>query len=178
MKIAIATGNPAKVDAVYAVFEGAYPQETIAIEQLRMPSGVPEQPLNDEIAAGAVTRAHAAQAACNADISVGIEAGLMPLPGSDRWLSVQACAIVDAQGRQSIGLGPGYELPSQIEAAVLSGLPLRDAFEQHLGVEDADRRGGIHYLSCGTIDRRELTMTAVRMALLPWCTEDGLNDNG
>ncbi len=178
MKIAMATRNPTKIAAVQTVFQRAYPGEAIIIEQTDPPEGVPEQPLNREIVAGALARAEAARGACEADYYVGVEAGLMQLPGCSRWLSTQACAIVDAQGRQSIGLGPGYELPAQIEESVISGQPLRVAFERHFGVEDADRRGAIHYLSCGTIDRRELTMTAVRMALLPWCTEDGLNDNG
>jgi hypothetical protein len=39
----------------------------------------------------------------DADRGVGIEAGLIQLPGSERWLSVQVCAIADRGGESPWG---------------------------------------------------------------------------
>jgi non-canonical (house-cleaning) NTP pyrophosphatase len=50
---------------------------------------------------------------------------------------------------------------------VLAGAPLREAFRSNLSLEDAEEnRGAIHYLSNGRLDRYEITLEAVRMALL------------
>ena len=64
-----------------------------------------------------------------------------------------------------VGLGPGFELPGDVCAAVLSGMPLRDALRELRSANGADRSGAIHVLSAGRIDRHEITVTAVRMAL-------------
>jgi len=100
------------------------------------------------------------------DCGIGIEAGLMQLLGSERWISVQVCVLKHADGHESVGLGPGYVLPKEIEAAVLAGEPLRVAFERVLAVNDADQRGAVYHLSEGAIDRFDLTIQAVSMALV------------
>ena len=171
MKIAIATSNPTKLRAVQSAFSAAYPSESVEVVLLDAELGLPEQPMGDEILQGAEARAHACAALDEVDCGIGIEAGLMQLPGSERWVSVQLCVLIDAAGRKSIGMGPGYELPQAIEAAVLAGEPLREAFERLLNLKDADRRGAVYHLSDGTIDRFELTVQAIRMALLHWKSE-------
>ena len=130
--------------------------------------------MNEAIAAGAMARAMAAQKHENADFGIGIEAGLMQVPGTSRWLSVRICAIVDRDGELSMGMGPGYELPTPILEAVLAGESLRDAFERLLDVEDPARRGAVYFLSQGRIDRTELTIQAVRMALISYQSVDRL----
>ena len=60
----------------------------------------------------------------------------------------------------------GAEAP--ILEAVLVGESLRDAFERLLDVEDPARRGAVCFLSQGRIDRMELTIQAVRMALISY----------
>jgi len=97
---------------------------------------------------------------------VGIEAGLIRLPGGDRWLSVQVCAIADREGRIFLGLGPGYELPEDLRVAVLAGAPLREALRLSLSFDDTEDLGAIHVLSDGRLDRYGITLEAVRMALL------------
>jgi inosine/xanthosine triphosphatase len=127
---------------------------------------LPEQPLGDEVSRGAIVRARTAVEPSDADRGVGIEAGLIQLPGSDRWLSVQVCAIVDREGRISLGLGPGYELPETLRGATLAGAPLREALRSSLSIDDAENRGAIYYLSHERVDRYEITLIAVRMALI------------
>ncbi|MCK5828475.1 DUF84 family protein [Candidatus Bipolaricaulota bacterium] len=92
----------------------------------------------------------------------------MQIPGTTRWLSVQICVIADRTGKTSMGMGPGYELPAPILEAVFAGESLRDAFERLLDTSDPERRGAIYFLSNGLIDRTELTIQGLRMALIPW----------
>ncbi len=168
MNVAMPTENPTKIRAVEQVFAEAFEHEVIAIQRLSLDLGLSEQPMGDAIAGGAIRRAEAAQEYSSSDFGIGIEAGLMQIPGTERWLSVQVCAIVDRTGETSIGMGPGYELPAPILDAVLAGEPLRKAFERLLNLDDPERRGAIYFLSDGLIDRTELTVGAVRMALMPW----------
>jgi inosine/xanthosine triphosphatase len=168
MNIAVATENPVKIRAVEEALAEAFANAQITIQQLALDLGLPEQPMNEAIAIGALARAKAAQKQLGADFGIGIEAGLMQLPGTSQWLSVQVCAIVDGSGRSSVGLGPGYELPQPIVEAVLAGESLRDAFERLLAQEDPDRHGAVYYLSNGLLDRAALTVQGIRMAIIPW----------
>ena len=168
MNIAMATENPVKIRAVEVALAEAFTNEEIAIQRITLDLGLPEQPMGDGIAAGATARAAAAQKHTNADLGIGIEAGLMQIPGTERWMSVQVCVIAGPAGGQSMGMGPGYELPASILEAVLAGESLRDAFERVLAISDPERRGAIYYLSNGLIDRTELTIQGIRMALIPW----------
>ena len=168
MKVSVATKNPGKTSAVKQALAEAFANEMIDVEQVDVSLDLPEQPLGEAIADGATKRAQAALQESDADFCVGIEAGLMRVPGTDHWMSVQVCVLAHRDGRQSMGMGPGFELPSEILAAVLAGEPLRDAFERLLDVDDPERKGAIHFLSHGLIDRTQLTVQAVRMALLPW----------
>jgi len=166
MNVTVATRNPVKVEAVRAAFARFCPEADLRVEGIPIEHDTPEQPTGAEIEAGAIVRAKAAVAHGNTDLGVGIEAGLLQLPNSERWLSVQLCAIADTAGRVSVGLGPGYELPDEICEAVLAGEPLRAAFTRILDVEDVDRLGAVYPISCGRVDRRMLAEQATLMALI------------
>ena len=166
MNVYVATRNPLKLRAVKDAFTEWFPNCEVVIRAVDTAASLPEQPLGDDVARGAIARAEAAMEPDEADWGVGIEAGLIRLPGSDRWLSVQVCAVADRDGRISLGLGPGYELPKELRAAVLAGAPLRRALRLSLSIDDAEDRGAIHVLSDGRLDRHEVTLVAVHMALV------------
>ena len=166
MNVSVATGNPIKIEAVRDVFTRFFPESVVRVQACAMEGDLPEQPIGEQTTAGAIERARVAAKRNGADLGVGIEAGLVRIPGNERWVSIQVCAIADRAGRIWIGLGPGYELPEAVRNAVLAGEPLRDAFTRVLGVEDADRRGAVYHLSERRVDRRELTERAVEMALV------------
>ncbi len=170
MNIAVATDNPVKIRAVGQALAEAFANEEMTIQQVALDLELPEQPMGDAIAAGALARARAALQQADADFGIGIEAGLMQIAGTSRWVSIQMCAIADGSGQTSVGMGPGYELPAPILEAVLAGESLRDAFERLLHEDDPERRGAVYFLSNGLIDRMDLTIQAVRMALIPWRT--------
>jgi len=167
MIVAVETENPAKVRAVERAFREAFPEENVVVRRVACDLSTPEQPFGEEIERGAARRARAAARTSDVDYGVGIEAGLLALPRDDHCLSVQVCVIEDRDGVTSVGLGPGYQLPADIRQAVVGGEPLRDAFERLLARDDPERRGAIYFLTGGRIDRTELTLQAVRMALVP-----------
>jgi inosine/xanthosine triphosphatase len=162
--IHVATENPVKVRAVEAVLRDFLCGSEGTVRRVGVPQDLPKQPLDDQVPGGAVARARAALDGGEADLGVGIEAGLIRLPGSDRWINAQVCAIADREGELFIGLGPGFELPADFREAVLSGEPLSAVLQRLRGLDDEDRRGAVGHLSEGRIDRLDLTREAVRMA--------------
>lgn len=166
MNVYVATRNRIKLRVVRDAWEGWHRHVEANVGAVEPPAGLPDQPLGDDVARGAIARAKEGTAPSDADFGVGIEAGLIRLPGSEAWLSCQVCAIADRAGRISLGTGPGYELPEGLRAAVLAGTPLREALRISLSIDDAEHRGAIHYLSDGRLDRYGITLDAVRMALL------------
>ena len=54
----------------------------------------------------------------------------------------------------------------ELREATLDGMPLRDGLRSILAVDDVENRGAIHVLSDERLDRYELTLYAVRMALV------------
>lgn len=176
MIVAVETENPAKLKAVDVAFREAFPNAGLEVRQVVCGLDTPEQPLDEAIAIGAHQRARAAVETPDADYGVGIEAGLLALPGSENPFSIQVCVIMDRDGTASVGLGPGYQLPKDLLQAVMHGASLRDAFERLLNEDDPNRHGAVYYLSGGRIDRTELTVQAVRMALGPRTTDSpGVN---
>jgi len=164
--VAVETENPVKERAVEIAFREAFPHESVIVRPVDCDLDTPEQPFDEAIAFGAHQRARAAVETPDADYGIGIEAGLLTLPGSDSPLSVQVCVIMDRAGTASVGMGPGYQLPKDLLQAVANGASLRDAFERILDEDDPERRGAVFYLSEGRIDRTELTRIAVTMALV------------
>jgi inosine/xanthosine triphosphatase len=165
MNVCVASRNSVKLRAVRDAFAGWFDGETIDVYAIDPDESIPEQPLEGDVALGAMARAEKAIESSGADWGVGIEAGLVRLPGCSRWVSVQICAIADRNGCVSVGLGPGFELPDDLREAVLSGVPLRDALCELRAIDDGDRSGAICVLSSGRIDRYEITVTAVLMTL-------------
>ncbi len=165
MRIYAVTKNAIKLEAVREAFGDWHAGEPIDALAVDPTGSLPEQPLEAEVVRGAIARAKDAVTRPDADWGVGIEAGLLRIPGCDRWLSVQVCAIADRAGDVFVGVGPGYELPEDLREAVLAGAPLREALRLNRSIDDEARRGAIHFLSDGRLDRRQITLEAVRMAL-------------
>jgi inosine/xanthosine triphosphatase len=166
MNVYVATRNPVKLRAVRDAFVEWFDECDVDVRAVDPTPRLPEQPLDGQVGRGAIARAKIAVEPNDADRGVGVEAGLIRLPESDRWLSVQVCAIADREGRISLGLGPGYELPQALREAAVAGTPLRDALRSNLSIDDAEDRGAIYYLSDERLDRYEITLAAVRMALV------------
>jgi inosine/xanthosine triphosphatase len=166
MKVRVGTRNPLKVRAVEAAFAEAFPDEEIDVAAASVESGVSAQPFGADVAVGAIRRAKAAIG--DADFGVGIEAGLVHLPGCDRSLNLGLCAVVDRTGRVTLGSGPGFEVPPAVLARLEEGSTLNREMSRIAGIpEIKEKIGAIGHLSGGRIDRFAITRETVLMALIP-----------
>jgi len=168
--VAVGSENPVKVAAVRAVFSRIF--SAVNVFAVKVNSGVPPQPFNEDTVRGAVNRAKEALRRCPADFGVGIEAGLFSMPKAKLrtgFVDVQWCAIADSEGRISLGCGPGFEHPpAVIERVLREGVEIERAFEALTGEKNiGERAGAVGFLSKNLTNRREITEMCVLMALIP-----------
>jgi inosine/xanthosine triphosphatase len=167
--VAVGSSNPVKVKAVERAFAQFY---KVTVLMVNVPSEVPPQPVGlDMTIKGAISRArNAITASKEAEFGVGLEAGLLHVPSTlSGYMDQQFAAIVDRNGRVTLGGGPSFEYPSAIVSRVLGeGIEVGTAMDQLTGVEElGQKQGAIGYFSKGRLDRTSLTEQAVLMALLP-----------
>lgn len=164
VRVRVGSRNPVKVEAARRVLESLFDaSEVVGVD---VESGVPDQPAEEDAWKGALRRAREARG--DADLGVGIEAGLVRPPGGAVPFDVQYCAVVDRGGRVTVGSGPGFVHPPRVLDRVVAGETVGAAMETLTGVADIGRKeGAIGYLTEGRMDRRELTEIAVFMAMVP-----------
>lgn len=167
--IHVGTGNPAKRDAVQHVFERVYPEEHWDVQLVGVDTDVPEQPFEGDVARGARERARASARFADPDYGVGVEAGLIWNGVLEVYFDVQYAVIVDRDGHETAGHGPGFVYPPNvIDAVVNGGRTVGEAMVELSGIDEIGKRmGAIGYLSGGHMDRTVLTEQAILMALVP-----------
>ncbi len=170
MKVVVGTGNPVKVAAVRRAFS----RLGIECEVLgvRTVTSVGPQPVGlRTIVRGAVERALGALRSSESDYGVGIEAGFVEVPGTvTGYMNFQACAVVDGDLRVSLGMGPGFEFPTEAVNSVMRGevAEVGVFMERLTGVKGiGSREGAVGYLSRGVVTRSDITEMAVIMAMIP-----------
>jgi inosine/xanthosine triphosphatase len=166
IRVIVGSGNPVKVRAAVAEMQAFLGAAEFQAQPVA--SGVAQQPLGEATMQGAQNRA----AACRrhhpgADYFIGIEAGLIAMPG-DGPCDVQACVVLDRVGHATTGWGPGFHYPAWVTGRAEQG----EMVSAILGPVADDPRigstiGAIGYLSEGHMDREALTRLAVCMALVP-----------
>ncbi|MCA1819527.1 MAG: inosine/xanthosine triphosphatase, partial [Halobacteriales archaeon] len=168
VEVAVGSANEVKVAAVRAEFTRLVPVP-VQVRGFAVPTGVPEQPKDDETLQGARRRAVAARAAWpGCDYAVGIEAGLVRFPGAEGYLEAQGCVVIDRTGWETHGWGPAFHYPDWVTVRALRGEMVSDV----LGPLAKDPRlgattGAIGWLSEGRLDRVALSRMAVLMAFVP-----------
>jgi inosine/xanthosine triphosphatase len=166
IRVAVATGNRVKVDAVRNVFTQVFGY--VEIVEVAAGSESSGQPVDGKTIEGATRRARVALDLSDADYGVGVEAGLFYVERLKKHLDVQYCAIMDASGRITYGHGPGFEYPPEVTKAALAGHAVGDIMSGMTGIERIGHKSGsIGYLSAGLMNRTSLTELAVLMALIP-----------
>ncbi len=165
----VGTDNPVKVRAVRQVLGDLF--DRVRVRGVAVTTGVPEQPVDQQAAVGAMNRARAALK--DADFGVGIEAGLLWDASVGDYLDVQYCAVVDRTGRVTLGHGPGFEYPPAVIGRVKAGRTVSQAMAELTGVRDIGSKfGAIGYLTERRMDRDALTEAAVLMAMVPRIRRD------
>jgi len=165
VRVAVASDNPVKVRSVRRAFSRFL--RGIDVELLERPvdTGIPPEPVGEEVMAGALLRA--AKALGDVDYSVGPEAGLVRLAGSDLWVDVQVTAIADRIGYVTLGSSPGFEYPRAVTIKALKGKEVGSIMKEKLGYEVSRAEGAIGFYSMGLMDRVEFSEKSVLMALVP-----------
>lgn len=169
MKVGVGSKNKTKVGAVSAVLP-EYPlfatAEVISVDVVVEEFGHPKN--IEETVAGAIARATQAQA--GNDLGIGIEGGLMQVPGTKSgYMEVAACAIYDGTTIH-LGLSSGFEWPKAAIHGILNeGLDGSQAMKAS-GITNEDKIGAndgvIGILSKGRMTRTEYNIQALRMALV------------
>jgi inosine/xanthosine triphosphatase len=165
----VGSKNKAKIWATRDIFLKVF--KKVEVHGIEMEAKGPENPMDDEVKEGAVTRAR--ESIGNADFGVGIEGGMFQLDDLDRRRMVHYCAIVDKRGVVTMGHGPGFHLPKSVSDTAIEGVPLSEVMRRYMNVEQIEEeKGTVGHLSEGLTTRKILAEQAVLMALLPRLRSD------
>ncbi len=170
MKIIVGSKNQAKVEAVREMLQD-YPHLAGAeVVGMEAESGVANQPLSlEESMRGALNRAKGVFKDC--DYSIGLESGLMHVPGSKTgYMDVCVCAIYDGK-EAHFGLSSAWEFPKKeiTDLMVRDGLDMSQAINKIGLTSDpkiGSREGAIGILTKGRLTRKSYTKEALRTALI------------
>ena len=170
MKVVVASGNPVKSGATREGFSLAFPDSSIELATVSVPSGVPAQPMNDaETLLGADNRSAAAQSVFpDADYWVGIEGGIEDGPDdmmTFAWVVIRS-ALPPRYGRSRTATLP---LPADLAALVRAGHELGKADDLLYGrTNSKEHDGAVGILTNGVIDRLGFYAPSVVLALVPF----------
>lgn len=168
LEVAVGSTNPNKVEAVEVAFSRAGLK--VHINPTEPPSDLPPEPMGlMEITNGAVKRArHALSRVNQAELGVGIEAGIVEINELGIYLDITVAAIVDRMGTVTVGLSPGFMVPKVFMREIIKGKELNEVAEQYYGVPNIGRKMGlIGAVTKGFVRRIDLNVDAVYMALIP-----------
>ena len=184
--VCVGTTSRPKLGAARAALRPFAPQARVA--GVEVESGVPAQPVGfDEILLGAANRARAALA-IGADLGIGIEDGLVPVPhvtdGEAGHLNL-GCAVVTDGTRLGYGLSSGFAYPPELTVSAAADRepigPLFDRFWQANRGERATTPSGrsvgnVGKLTGGVLTRQEYGRHAVLCALVRFLHPDLYGD--
>lgn len=164
-RVAVGSTNPVKLAAVCAVLERLAPG--VQVNGIAVASLVPDQPFGDaQTIAGATNRAHAARAALDADLGVGIEGGVV-----ETNTGMRTCAwavIATKTGATHVGGSLSMPLPDAVAALIRDGVELGHAIDQLVGTQNIKHgAGAVGILTEGLVSRQDAYETILAYALAP-----------
>jgi inosine/xanthosine triphosphatase len=164
--VTVGSTNPVKIGAARQVFDLLVGD--CVVSGIKVPSGVPEQPIGEEeTIAGALTRARNVLASTDATWGVGLEGGVA-FVGEACWM-IQFCAVIHRDGRSSIGKGPQFLLPPVIAMGVRNGGEVGPLMDELTGEQNIKQKGGaVGFLTRGFVLRETMYAHMVSAALIPF----------
>ena len=174
MKILVGSQNPVKIEATEEAFSTYFGR--VGVVGVKVDSGVPKQPIDDETFQGARNRAFELkrindEKGLNAKFFVGIEGGITRL--FSRWFAFGEMCIVDDRERVSYGKTPFFELPEKIVEKLLSGAELGEVMDRFTGMQNTKRKqGAVGYFTKGVMNRKQFYVNGLLMALIPFINGD------
>ena len=162
----VGSTNPAKLDAVQAVFT---PERGFTVVAREAPSGVAVQPRSDdETRAGAVNRAHWLVRQPQVELGLGLEGGLISQAG-DTWLCNWGALATEA-GHLLVASGARIPLPQSMARSLEpEGAELGDVVDAWAGQKGLrQREGAIGILTAGEVSRADLLRHIVQLLYGQW----------
>lgn len=164
--IKVASANPAKIAAVESAFAAVFPEQTLEVEGIAVPSGVADQPMSsEETLTGAMNRI-AALALYQADFRVAIEAGL---DGEFTF----AWMVIEHQGKIGKARSASLMLPPVALAELKQGKELGDVMDALFDQTNIKQKGGaIALLTQNKLSRSSVYHQALILAMIPFLNKD------
>ncbi|MDF3126737.1 inosine/xanthosine triphosphatase [Rheinheimera sp. 1928-s] len=166
LMIQVASANPAKIKAVASAFAELFPDETLDVQGVAVPSGVAAQPMSsDETLLGAMNRV-AELASFSADFRVAIEAGL---DGDFTF----AWMVIEHQGKIGKARSASLMLPPAALAQLKAGKELGDVMDTMFEQNNIKQKGGaIALLTHNKLSRSSVYHQALILAMIPFLNPD------
>lgn len=174
MKILVGSKNPVKINSVKEAFSNYF--ENITVEGIDVESGVSNQPFGNDTYAGAQNRAlklldFDSKNKLGGDYFVGIEGGVSKQ--FDRWFAFGCMCIINKKGNIGFGNSPAFELPEMIVNKLIEGAELGDVMDEIMNERNTKQRGGaIGFFTNGVMNRKELYVEGLKVAIIPFLHED------
>jgi inosine/xanthosine triphosphatase len=163
--VIIASENPVKIEVAKRVFSQLLPSEQFEFEAILAPSGVPDQPFEEQTFLGAQNRlAYIIKARQDADYWISQEGGLFK---EGTTLYNEACIMVrDKNGMEGKSLTARLYIPKEIVALVQGGKELGHAGDAFFGTVNIKHGNGlIAALTNNSITRADYYTQAATIAL-------------
>lgn len=157
MKIVIGSMNPAKIDAVEAIF----PDQKVSAMDVQ--TDVSEQPFSDlETRTGAINRARHCKELTEGATGIGLEGGVMYI-GEDLYLCSWG-ALVTPDNEVYTASGARILLPTEIAKQLSDGKELGDIIDGYANkVNIRQHEGAIGILTNDYVSRREMFSHIVKL---------------
>jgi len=174
MKILVGSKNPVKIDAAKEAFSSYF--KDLEVEGVEVPSSVSDQPIDEETFEGAEHRVKVLRklndtAKIGASFFVGIEGGVINI--YSKWFGIGVVCIMDTKGNIGFGTSPMFELWSDAMEQVLDGVELGDLMAEVTGDPQIKRKGGaVGFLTDGVVERKDLYISALELAIIPFIKKD------
>lgn len=170
MKILVGSKNPVKIDSVQEAFSKYF--EDVTAIGIETESGVSVQPVNNETFEGARRRAQNLRKIndeqnLNADFFVGIEGGIVKQ--YNKWFAFGCMCVVDKNSNEGFGTSPHYELPDFVVEKLLNGIELGDVMDEITNEQNTKQKNGaIGFFTNGVMNRKELYIEGLKVAVVPF----------
>jgi inosine/xanthosine triphosphatase len=170
MKILVGSQNPVKIASVEESFANYFKtNEVIGVD---VQSGVSHQPFGDETFIGARNRADELKKLndenyLDADFFIGIEGGV--IYQFKKWFAFGCLCIIDKEGDTGFGISPQFELPEHVVEKLQRGIELGDVMDEIQNEENTkQKQGAIGYFTNGVMNRKELYIEGLKVAVVPF----------
>lgn len=155
--VKVATLNPVKVEAIKSAFERYFVE--VEVIPFEVDSGVPEQPINEDVFEGAKNRLVELKEVCGEyDYVASCESGLISQYG--HWFNVQVVMVENENGKNGFGVSQGYEVPNKYIKEIMN-TNMADFLTQLF-----KGKGGTRVLTQNQFTRKTLIEDGTIMALV------------